>query len=54
MESLPPALCYIWEEKGGYFEKLHKGSEFSDTASEGFGEMFEGESADTCTGEFEV
>ena len=24
---LPPALCYIWADKGGYFQKLSYGSE---------------------------
>ena len=34
--------------KGGYFEKLSKGSKTSDMTLEGLGEVFEGESADTC------
>jgi hypothetical protein len=34
--------------KGGYFEKLSKGSKTSDMTSEGLGEVFEGDSADTC------
>ena len=36
--------------KGGYFQKLSLGSETSDKTSQGLGEMFEGDSADTCTG----
>jgi hypothetical protein len=47
---LPPALCYIWEDKGGYFQKLSWDSETSGMASEGLGEMFEGDSADMCAG----
>jgi hypothetical protein len=38
--------------KGGYFEKLSYGSETSDMTSEGLGEVFKGDSADTCTGKF--
>ena len=38
--------------KGGYFEKSSKGSKTSDMTSEGFGEVFEGDSADTCAGKF--
>jgi hypothetical protein len=38
--------------KGGYFEKLSKGSKTSDMTPEGLGEVFEGDSADTCVGKF--
>ena len=38
--------------KGGYFEKLSNGSKTSDMTSEGMREVFEGDSADTCTGKF--
>ena len=38
--------------KGGYFEKLSNGSKTSDMTSEGMWEVFEGDSADTCTGKF--
>ena len=34
--------------QGGYFEKLSYGSETLDMTSEGLGEMFKGDSADTC------
>ena len=36
----------------GYFQKSSRDSETSDTTSEGLGEMFEGDSADTCAGKF--
>jgi hypothetical protein len=42
---LLPAICYIWSDKGEYFPKLSSCSENSDMASEGLGEMFEGDSA---------
>ena len=48
---LPPALCYIWADKGGNFQKSQD-SETSGMTSEGLGEMFEGDSADTCAGKF--
>jgi hypothetical protein len=38
--------------KGGYFQKLAFGSETSDRTSVELGEMFEGDSADTCPGNF--
>ena len=38
--------------KGGYFQKLSLGSETSDMTSQGLGEMFEGDSADTCAETF--
>jgi hypothetical protein len=38
--------------KGGYFEKLSKGSKTSDMTSEGLGKMFEGDSADMRAGKF--
>ena len=38
--------------KGGYFQKLSKGSENSDMTSKGLGEMFEGDSADMYAGNF--
>jgi hypothetical protein len=38
--------------KGGYFEKLSKGSKTSDMTSEGLGEVFEGDSADISAGKF--
>jgi hypothetical protein len=38
--------------KGGYFEKLSKGSKTSDMTSEVLGEVFEGDSADTCARKF--
>jgi hypothetical protein len=38
--------------KGGYFEKSSKGSKTSDMTSEGLGELFEGDSADTCAKKF--
>ena len=49
---LPPALCYIWADKGGYFQKLYYASETSDMTSEGLGEMFEGDSVDTAVENF--
>jgi hypothetical protein len=49
---LPPALCYNWVDKGGSFQKLSYGSETSDMTYEGLGEMFEGDSADKCSGRF--
>jgi hypothetical protein len=49
---LTPALCYIWVDKGGYFQKLSYGSETSDMTSKGLEEMFEGDSADMCAGKF--
>ena len=45
---LPPALCYIWADKGGYFQKLSLGSLTSDMTSKGLGEIFEGDYADMC------
>ena len=36
----------------GKFQKFSLGSETSDMTSEGLGEMFEGDSADTCAGQF--
>ena len=38
--------------KGGYFEKLSNGSKTSDMTSEGLGEVFEGNSAETCAEKF--
>ena len=38
--------------KGGYFEKLSNASKTLDMTSEGLGEVFEGDSADTCPGKF--
>jgi hypothetical protein len=38
--------------KGGYFEKFSKGTKTLDMTSEGLGEVFEGDSADTCGGKF--
>jgi hypothetical protein len=38
--------------KGGYFEKLSMLSKTSDMTLEGLGEVFEGDSADTCAGKF--
>ena len=38
--------------KGGYFQKLSKGSETSDMTSKGLGEMFEGDCADMCAEKF--
>jgi hypothetical protein len=38
--------------KGGYFEKLSKGSKTSVMISEGLGEVCEGDSADTCSEKF--
>jgi hypothetical protein len=38
--------------KGGHFEKLSNGSKTSDMTLEGLGEVFEGDSADTCAGKF--
>ena len=40
------------DEKLGDFEKLSKGSKSSDITSKGLGEVFEGDSADTCAGKF--
>ena len=37
-------------QTGGYYQKLSYDSETLDTTSEGLGEMFEGNSADTCAG----
>ena len=36
----------------GYFQKSARDSETSDMTSEGLGEMFKGDSADTCGGKF--
>ena len=59
---LPPALCYNWADKGFYLndsvdhfgnlKSCPKGSKASDMTSEGLGELFEGDSADTCAGKF--
>jgi hypothetical protein len=38
--------------QGGYFQKLSYDSETSDMTSDGLGEMFECDSADTCAGKF--
>ena len=38
--------------KGGYFEKLSKGSKTLDMTSEGLGEVLEGDSANMCSGIF--
>ena len=38
--------------KGGYFEKFSNGSKTLDMTWEGLGEVFEGDSADTCAGNF--
>ena len=38
--------------KGGYFQKLSQGSETSDITSDGMGEMFEGDSANTYARKF--
>jgi hypothetical protein len=46
---LPPALSYIWGVKGGNFKSFPRVSEMT---SEGLGEMFEGDSADTGAGKF--
>jgi hypothetical protein len=50
----PPTPCTMQflGKKGGYFEKLTKGSKTYDITSEGLGEVFKGESADTCDGKF--
>jgi hypothetical protein len=48
-KSWHEALCYIWADKEGYFQKLPYGLETSDMPSEGLGEMFESES-DMCPG----
>jgi hypothetical protein len=40
--------------KGGYFEKLSKGSKTEDMTSEGLGEVFKGDSADMCAGKFSL
>ena len=45
---LSPALCYIWTNKGGDFQKLSYGSETLGITSEGLGEMFEGDFANMC------
>ena len=45
----PPALSYMWPDKGGDFQKLSYGSETLWLTSGGLGEMFEGDFADTCT-----
>ena len=37
-----------------YFKKLSYGSEILDMISEGLGEMFEGDFADTCAGKFSL
>ena len=47
----PRTIIYLVGQ-GGYFQKLSYGSETLDMTSEGLGEMFEGDSADTCTGKF--
>ena len=49
---VPPSLCYIWADKGGYLQSYPRGSETLDMTSEGLGEMFEGDSADMCAGKF--
>ena len=38
----------------GYFQKSSRDSGTSDIASEGLGEMFEGDSEDTCAGKFHL
>ena len=48
---LPLALCYIWADKG-VFSKVVVGFQTSDRTSEGLGNMFEGDSADTCARKF--
>ena len=44
-----PALC-----KGGHFQKLSYGSETLHMTSEGLGQMFEGDFADTCANKFPI
>ena len=39
---------------GGHFQKLSYGSKTSDMTSEGLGNMFVRDSADTCTGKFQL
>ena len=48
------ALCDLWVDKGGYFEKLSESSNTLNMTSEGLGEMFEGDSADMCGGNFSL
>ncbi len=47
LKILPPPPEFL-----GFFEKNEKCLEFSDLTSEGLGEMFEGDSADTCARKF--
>ena len=48
--GFPP--CYIWADKGGDFQKFPYVSETLHKTSEGLGELFEGDFADTCTRTF--
>ena len=49
----PYTMLYLGGQRG-YFQKLSKVSETSDMTSEGLGNMFEGDSADTCCGKFQL
>jgi hypothetical protein len=51
-DPLYPSHYDIFGWTEGYFQKLSYGSETSDMTSEGMGEMFEGDSADTCARKF--
>ena len=42
----------FWVDRFFLLQKLSLGSESLDMTSEGLGEMFEGDSADTCAGKF--
>ena len=47
-----PRTMTLLGGQGGYFQKSSRDSETSDTTSEGLGETFEGDSADTWTRKF--
>ena len=47
-----PTHYAIFGGKGGYSEKLSKGSKTSDMTSERLGEVFEGDAEDMCGGKF--
>ena len=50
---LPPQKSRVWADKREKTQKkLLQGSETSDMTFDGMGEMFEGDSADTCAGKF--
>ena len=47
ISAFPPAFCEFWPKNGGIFERYPM-------TSEGLGEMFKGDFADTCANRFSL